>query len=65
MGSHKYNDTNMNLHKLQNVCGSIGRTDLEKAQKEIILKFYNLMAISVLFCGFECWSSRKQKVNRI
>jgi hypothetical protein len=51
MGSDKYNDTNMKLCKLQNLCGIVQRTHLGKAQKEIILTFYNVMAIPVLHYG--------------
>jgi hypothetical protein len=38
----------MKLHKFQNLCGTVRRALVLKAQKEIVLKFYNVMVIPVL-----------------
>jgi hypothetical protein len=54
-----------NSKNLQNVCGTVRRTLFGKAQAEKLLKSYNVMAMLVLLCGYDCWSLIKQQINRI
>jgi hypothetical protein len=52
--------TNDKLSKFQNICEVIARTLKTKTRKEKNLKFYNIMAVTVLLYGSETWTLRKR-----
>jgi len=64
MVCNKYSGKNMRPHEFQNLWGTLRRTLLGKTQKETVLNFYNIMAITVLLYGSECWTLTKQQINK-
>jgi hypothetical protein len=54
-------DTDANIKKFQNICGTIGRTLKGKTLKDTQIKFCQVMAVSTLLYGSECWTMRKNR----
>jgi hypothetical protein len=45
--------------RFQQICGRIKRTSARKVRKETFLRFYKIMAITLLY-GSECWTLTKR-----
>jgi hypothetical protein len=45
---------NVKLQRFQQICGTIKRTLARKVRKEILLRFYKIMAITTLLYGTKC-----------
>jgi hypothetical protein len=53
-------DTDAKIQKFQNICGTIRRTLKGKTRKDTQIKFYQVMAVTTLLYGSECWAMRKR-----
>jgi hypothetical protein len=57
-------DIDAKIKKFQNICGTIGRTLKGKARKDTQIKFYQVIAVSTLLYGSECWTMRKRDIHK-
>jgi hypothetical protein len=64
MGLNREKDINVKLQRFQQICGTIKRTLAIKVRKEMLLRFYKIMAIPILLYDSECWTlAKRQKVD--
>jgi hypothetical protein len=57
-------DINNKIQKFQMVCGTMSRTLKSKTRKDILMKYYKTMAVSILSFGSKSWVTSKKLRTR-
>ena len=52
------------LNKFSFTCGTIRRLLKNKTQKETQLKFYKVVAVPTLMCGYETWTLLQKDISK-